>query len=87
MAHSTRAEECFARFMHDCSSQNGLLVALSGGADSVVLLHLAHRFASLFGGRVEALHVHHGIRDNEADRDLAFCENLCAKLGIEVPNN
>ena len=82
MAHSTRAEECFSRFLHDCPPQNGLLVALSGGADSVVLLHLAHRFASLFGGRVEALHVHHGIRDNEADRDLAFCENLCAKLGI-----
>ena len=82
MAHSTRAEECFTRFLQSYRQQNGLLVALSGGADSVVLLHLAHRFAHLFGGRVEALHVHHGIRGEEADRDLAFCEDLCAQWGI-----
>lgn len=79
---STRAEKCFCNFAHTCRPCNGLLIALSGGADSVVLLHLAHRYAHLFGGRVMALHVHHGIRGDEADRDLHFCRELCAELGI-----
>ena len=79
---STRAEKCFCDFAHTCRPCNGLLIALSGGADSVVLLHLAHRYAHLFGGRVMALHIHHGIRGDEAERDLRFCQDLCAKLGI-----
>ena len=79
---STRAEQCFCDFARSCCQQSGLLVALSGGADSVVLLHLAHRYAHLFEGKVEALHVHHGIRGVEADRDLHFCRELCARLGI-----
>ncbi len=79
---SSRAEECFCNFAQASSPCNGLLVALSGGADSVVLLHLAHRYAHLFNGRVEALHVHHGIRGDEAERDLQFCKELCAQLGV-----
>lgn len=63
---------------------NGLLVALSGGADSVALLHLAHRYRSQYGYRLEAIHVNHGIREIEADRDMAFCQSLCAKLEIPL---
>lgn len=81
---STRAEEYFCAFSETHPSADGLLVALSGGADSVVLLHLAHRYARFFGGRVEAIHVHHGIRGDEADRDEAFCRTLCERLGIPL---
>jgi tRNA(Ile)-lysidine synthase len=57
-----------------------VLVALSGGADSVALLHLLrHEGLSL---RLEAAHVHHGVRGAEADEDAAFCERLCAGLGV-----
>lgn len=80
--YSNHAEECFCAFADTLRGCKGLLVALSGGADSVVLLHLAHRYAELFGGRVEALHLHHGIRPGEADRDLEFCRELCTKLNI-----
>lgn len=80
----TRAEECFYKSIQALGPIDGLLVALSGGADSVVLLHLAHRYAHLLGGRVEALHVHHGIRGQEADRDCAFCHSLCERLGIPL---
>ncbi len=50
-------------------------VALSGGADSVALLLLTPP-------PVAAVHVHHGIRGAEADRDAEFCRALCARLKI-----
>lgn len=56
-----------------------LAVAFSGGADSVALLHmLRERYA----GELLAIHVHHGIRGEEADRDAAFCRELCERLGV-----
>lgn len=54
-----------------------MAVALSGGADSVALLHLMRKHRNLV-----AVHVHHGIRASEADRDADFCQGLCAKLEI-----
>ena len=56
-----------------------LAVALSGGADSVALLHI---LKAQHGGALCAIHVHHGIRGAEADRDAAFCRTLCEELQI-----
>lgn len=50
-------------------------LALSGGADSVALLLLTPP-------PVAAVHVHHGIRGAEADRDAEFCRALCARRNI-----
>ena len=59
-----------------------LAVALSGGADSVALLRiLAERSAEL-GLALHAVHLHHGLRGEEADGDLEFCRTLAAKLGL-----
>ena len=55
-------------------------VALSGGADSVALLHMLLQA----GGPLSALHVHHGIRGAEADRDADFCRDLTEKLGVPL---
>ena len=55
-----------------------VLVAFSGGADSTLLLHLLYRA----GIQLSAVHVHHGIRGNDADADLQFCRNTCRALGI-----
>ena len=55
-----------------------VLVAFSGGADSTLLLHLLYRA----GIKLSAVHVHHGIRGNDADADLQFCRNTCRALGI-----
>jgi tRNA(Ile)-lysidine synthase len=58
-------------------------VALSGGVDSVVLLHavaLAHRAAAA-SWRLAAHHVHHGLSPN-ADTWAQHCEALCATLGV-----
>jgi len=61
--------------------------AVSGGADSVALLLLLHAANSqprnALGVGLSAVHVHHGLRGEEADADLAFVEALCARL--EVP--
>lgn len=54
-----------------------LAVALSGGADSVALLSLLRHKRGLV-----AVHVHHGIRGEEADRDAAFCRALSEQLNI-----
>ena len=57
-----------------------ILVALSGGADSVALL-LALRD---LGYRVEAAHCHFHLRDEEADRDVSFVEQLCKRLYVPL---
>ena len=55
-------------------------IALSGGADSMALLHIA---ISL-GWTPVALHCNFGLRGAESDRDEAFVTRHCAKSGIEL---
>jgi tRNA(Ile)-lysidine synthase len=57
-----------------------ILVALSGGPDSVALLHLlSHPDLEL---QLEAVHVHHGTRGEEADQDASFCKDLCHERNV-----
>ncbi|MBR5886837.1 MAG: tRNA lysidine(34) synthetase TilS [Akkermansia sp.] len=55
-----------------------IVVGLSGGRDSVALLHLLAEK----GCELHAVHVHHGIRGEEADGDADFCRELCSRIGI-----
>jgi tRNA(Ile)-lysidine synthase len=55
-----------------------VLVALSGGVDSVVLLHLLHRLHF----QVAAAHCNFQLRGEAADADEAFCEELCRTKNI-----
>jgi len=57
-----------------------LWVGLSGGCDSVVLLHV---LSSLCVGNVAAVHVHHGLSPN-ADSWAAFCASYCERLGVPL---
>ncbi len=57
-----------------------VLVGLSGGADSVCLLNLLYENNLC---KIGAVHINHGVRGEEADRDELFCENLCKKMGID----
>jgi len=60
-----------------------ITVALSGGVDSVVLLHLLHALKKKHHFTLKAAHVHHGLSQN-ADKWLKFCEKLCAKLSVKL---
>ena len=60
----------------------GVLLALSGGADSVFLLHLLTRLSKKQAFPLLAVHVNHHLRVDEADRDAAFCRSLCEALGV-----
>ena len=55
-----------------------ILCAVSGGADSMCLLHLLHSR----GRDVVAAHFEHGIRGEESLRDAAFVQSWCRELGI-----
>ena len=57
-----------------------VLVALSGGADSVALLLSLREL----GYPVRAFHLNHCLRGAESDRDEAFCRRLCEKLGVKL---
>lgn len=59
-----------------------VLVGLSGGADSVCLLYVLSCLRERLGIRLHAVHVHHGIRGEEADRDAAYAESICADLNV-----
>ena len=56
-------------------------VGLSGGLDSVVLLHAMHELAPRLGYRLSAIHVNHGLSPHAGEWQK-FCSALCLELGI-----
>ena len=59
-----------------------VIVALSGGADSVCLLVVLNEMKQEFDLALKAVHVHHGLRGEEADRDSIYAGELSEKLGV-----
>lgn len=59
-----------------------VIAGVSGGADSVCLLHLLADYAKKVPIQVQAVHVEHGIRGEEALEDMAFVQKLCENLNI-----
>jgi tRNA(Ile)-lysidine synthase len=62
---------------------DAVLVAVSGGADSVALLHLLHSVAPEFPLSLHAAHLDHAMRP-ESTLDAGFVRRLCAKLGVPL---
>lgn len=67
---------------HWPTGPGALLAAVSGGADSICLLHLLHRLQDRLDFQLSVLHVHHGIRGTEADLDAQFVITESEKLGL-----
>jgi tRNA(Ile)-lysidine synthase len=65
-----------------------ICVAVSGGADSVALLLTLHAANTTpresLGIGLSAVHIHHGLRGEEADSDQQFVEDLCISLDIPL---
>ncbi len=66
------------------SNGESVLVAVSGGADSVCLVDALCRIKDELGIKVAAAHINHMIRGAEADSDQKYVESLCKKLGIKL---
>ena len=62
-----------------------VLVALSGGSDSVALLRVLYDMATEDGFELAgAAHLNHQLRGEAADRDEEFCRRLAAELGLPI---
>lgn len=64
------------------SSGDTVVVAVSGGADSMCLLHFFNTISSRYGFNIICAHVNHGIRGEEADRDEKFVRDFCLTHNI-----
>jgi tRNA(Ile)-lysidine synthase len=60
-----------------------VVVAVSGGPDSICLLHILHRLKEEFKLTLYSAHINHCLRGEEADKDEAYVEEFCKELGIE----
>ncbi len=63
-------------------SGDHVLAAVSGGPDSVCLLHLLNRMKEAGGFRLSVAHLNHGVRGAEADADARFVKALAQDLGL-----
>jgi tRNA(Ile)-lysidine synthase len=64
------------------SRQDSVLVAVSGGADSVALLYVLFDLRKDMGFSLEAAHLNHGIRGKAAEEDADFVEKVCQELAV-----
>jgi len=60
-----------------------VVVGVSGGADSICLLYVLLEIYKKYEAKLIVVHVNHGIRGMDADRDEQFVKELCSKLDIE----
>ena len=65
------------------SAGDKILIALSGGPDSVFALYFFHKFLQRFKIEIAAVHVHHQLRGAEADLDETLCREFCENLQID----
>ena len=61
-----------------------VIVAISGGMDSVALLDAFLSLSDLIPLNIKAIHVNHGIRGSEADRDEYFVRSFCEQRKVEL---
>ncbi len=66
------------------ASGDSVIVALSGGADSMTLLSVLLSLRDKLQIDISAAHVNHCLRGDESDRDEAFVRETCKKLGVRL---
>ncbi|MBI5827492.1 MAG: tRNA lysidine(34) synthetase TilS [Deltaproteobacteria bacterium] len=65
-----------------CDAGETVAVAVSGGVDSVVLLHALMEAAKVLPLKLVVCHLNHNLRGRESERDLAFVRELSKRLGL-----
>ncbi len=74
--------EAYIREWNMLTNGDKVIVAVSGGADSVCLFHILLSLKERYSLGLRAVHVHHGLRGEEADRDARFVETFCRDVSI-----
>ncbi len=69
---------------HLIEKNDKVLVTLSGGADSVFLLHFFLKFKKRLGIDISAFHLNHNLRGRDALADEKFCKTLCEEKNVEL---
>lgn len=62
---------------------DGIIVALSGGPDSICLLHVLHTLKNKYNLTIYAAHINHMLRGDESDTDERVCKEYCESLDVE----
>ncbi|TCP66223.1 tRNA lysidine(34) synthetase TilS [Baia soyae] len=62
--------------------QASILVAVSGGPDSIALLHILKSLSEEYQWRMGVIHVNHQLRGEESSLDEQYVEEVCLQLGI-----
>lgn len=78
-----KVRNAFAEYSMPVNSRR-VVVALSGGADSMALVNVLYDLKEEYNITLEACHVNHGIRGESAERDENFVKSECEKLGIRL---
>ena len=60
-----------------------IVLGVSGGADSICLLHILNELKKALEIRLFVVHINHGIRGEEASRDENYVREFCKKLNVE----
>ena len=79
-------DKAFVSLNQSYKKIKSMTVALSGGVDSVVLLHLLYELQKTHHFTLNATHVNHGLSKN-ADKWVKFCEKLCRDLSVPLDIN
>lgn len=61
-----------------------LIVGISGGPDSVCLLHLLYNLKEKLNIKIYGAHINHMIRGEQSDKDQEYVKHLCEELGISL---
>ncbi|GBD91875.1 tRNA(Ile)-lysidine synthase [bacterium BMS3Abin04] len=86
MKNGKRIEEKIINFVkkYDLVKKNQkILIALSGGPDSVFALNFFRKFQKKYQIQISAIHINHQLRGKESDEDQLFCRKLCERLNID----
>jgi len=64
------------------SKGDRVLIGVSGGPDSMALLHILNKLQKEYNLELFVAHLNHGLRGSESDRDEKFVKEACKKMGI-----
>ncbi|MCL0102229.1 hypothetical protein M1O29_04010, partial [Dehalococcoidia bacterium] len=86
--HTRKVTRALASFLREYGVWTGddrpLMVAVSGGPDSVCLIHALAQLRGRLGVPLHACHFDHGIRGDESLDDARYVASLCKDLGVSL---